>query len=226
MSGRPEHESADGVERETEVDTLLVAEAGDDDSNDGREDDVSAEVGDLEEGRLKLGDSEEGLEVLVEDIEKSVRESPTVKRVVQVSKLQGRLLGAKKVAKATWARAVARQGEEQKGKQTTHRKKSEVIRPKAKYSWPLLIAGPAALTPETAPPPAIVVLEAERVKGGGGEGEGKGEIERRKGRRGPRRRRERAAEGRRARGGEGGKESGCWRVLWDELGKMEKERKR
>lgn len=78
MSGRPEHESADGVEGESEVDSLLVAEARNDDSDDGREDDVSAEVGDLEESGLELGDAEEGLEVLVQDIEETVGESPTV----------------------------------------------------------------------------------------------------------------------------------------------------
>ncbi|ORY89276.1 hypothetical protein BCR35DRAFT_300394 [Leucosporidium creatinivorum] len=76
VSGRPEHESADSVERETHVDTLLVAEATDEDSDDGRVDDVGAEVGDLEKGRLELGDAEEGLEVLVHDVEESVGESP------------------------------------------------------------------------------------------------------------------------------------------------------
>jgi hypothetical protein len=76
VSGRPEHESANAVQRQSEVHVLLVAKARDEDSDDGGEDDVDAEVSDLEEGRLEFGDAEGGLKVLVEDIEKSVRESP------------------------------------------------------------------------------------------------------------------------------------------------------
>ena len=82
------------VERESHVDSLLVSEPRHELSSDGREDDTSAKVGDLrglvgsdrrkemtraanlDHGGLELGDGEEDLEVLVENIDETVRESP------------------------------------------------------------------------------------------------------------------------------------------------------
>ena len=52
-----------GEEEEAHKHAVLVAEATDEHSGDGRVDDVGAEVGDLKTGGLELGDGEEGLEV-------------------------------------------------------------------------------------------------------------------------------------------------------------------
>lgn len=80
--------------------------------------------------------------MLVEDVEKTVRESPAeVRRRGQVS---------------LCAQMEAPMGSE--ARERTHRKKRLVIRPKAKYSWPLVTGPPVALTPVTAAPPAIVVV--------------------------------------------------------------------
>lgn len=77
MGSWPEHNSTDGVERETHKDTDLVTKALEDLSSDGREDEVTTtEVHDLETGRLELCDTEDILEMLVQDIEKTVRETP------------------------------------------------------------------------------------------------------------------------------------------------------
>jgi hypothetical protein len=77
VGSRPEHDSTDRVERKTHKDTDLVTEALQDLSGDGREDEVTTtEVHDLETGGLELCDTEDILEMLVQDIEKTVRETP------------------------------------------------------------------------------------------------------------------------------------------------------
>jgi len=77
VSSRPEHDSTDRVERKTHQDTDLVAESLEDLSSDGGEDEVTTtEVHDLETRRLELGNAKDILEMLVQDIEKTVRETP------------------------------------------------------------------------------------------------------------------------------------------------------
>lgn len=77
MCGWPEHDSTDGVERETHKDTDFVTEALQDLSGNGGEEEVTTtEVHDLETSGLELGDTEDILEVLVQDIKKTVRETP------------------------------------------------------------------------------------------------------------------------------------------------------
>jgi hypothetical protein len=72
VSSGPEHDSTEGVERETHEDSGLVALALEDFGGDRREAEVTTtEVHDLETGRLKLGDVEDDLEVLVEHIEET-----------------------------------------------------------------------------------------------------------------------------------------------------------
>lgn len=73
----PEHDSTDGVKRKTHKDTDLVTEALQDLSGDGREEEVTTtKVHDLKTGGFELGDTEDILEMLVQDIEKTVRETP------------------------------------------------------------------------------------------------------------------------------------------------------
>jgi len=104
-----------------------------------REDEVGAEVGDLEHGRLELGDAEALLDLGVEDVDEAVRDTP---------ELQARLRG---ISGRNSGREEAREG---------RTKKSEVMSAKAKYSCFLDRGGPAALTPvAAAAPPAIVSRE-------------------------------------------------------------------
>lgn len=68
----PEEDSTEGVKTETGNDGDLVALALKDFTSDGRVAEVTdTEVSDLKPGRLELGDAEDVLEVLVEDIEKT-----------------------------------------------------------------------------------------------------------------------------------------------------------
>jgi len=77
VSSRPEEHGTKRVETKTHDDGDLVTLALEDLSGDGREDEVTTtEVHDLETGRFELCDSEDILEVLVQDIEKTVRETP------------------------------------------------------------------------------------------------------------------------------------------------------
>lgn len=77
MGSRPEEDGTKRVESETHDDGDLVTLALEDLSGNGREDEVTTtEVHDLETGRFELCDSEDILEVLVQDIEKTVRETP------------------------------------------------------------------------------------------------------------------------------------------------------
>lgn len=77
VGGRPEHDGTERVESKTHDDSELVALAPQDLSSDGGEEQVATtEVHDLETGRLELCDAEHILEVLVEDIEKTVGETP------------------------------------------------------------------------------------------------------------------------------------------------------
>jgi len=77
VGSRPEEDGTERVKAETHDDGDLVTLALEDLSGDGREDEVTTtEVHDLETGRLELCDSENILEVLVQDIEKTVRETP------------------------------------------------------------------------------------------------------------------------------------------------------
>lgn len=73
----PEEDGTQGIEREAHEDSDLVALALHDFSSNGREEQVTTtEVDDLQTGRLELGDVEDGLEMLVEHIEKTVGETP------------------------------------------------------------------------------------------------------------------------------------------------------
>jgi len=73
----PEHNSTDGVERKTHEDTDLVTETLQDLSGDGGENEITAsKVHYLKTGGLELCDTEDILEMLVQDIEKTVRETP------------------------------------------------------------------------------------------------------------------------------------------------------
>lgn len=74
---RPEHDGTKRVEGKAHEDGQPVALALHDLSGDGREQEVTTtEVDDLETGRLELGDTKDRLEVFVEDIEETVRETP------------------------------------------------------------------------------------------------------------------------------------------------------
>jgi hypothetical protein len=73
----PEEDGAERVEAETHDDGELVSAALQDFTGDGGVGKVTdTKVGDLETGRLELGDAEDILEVLVEDVEETVRETP------------------------------------------------------------------------------------------------------------------------------------------------------
>lgn len=77
MRSRPEHDGTDGVESETHEDSDLVALALEHLSSDRREEQVTAtEVHDLKTSGFEFGDAEDGLEVLVQDIEQTVGEAP------------------------------------------------------------------------------------------------------------------------------------------------------
>jgi hypothetical protein len=77
VSSRPEEHGTKRVEAEAHDDSDLVTLALEDLSGDGREDEVTTtEVHDLETGRFELCNSEDILEVLVQDVEKTVRETP------------------------------------------------------------------------------------------------------------------------------------------------------
>ena len=77
MGSWPEHDSTDGVQRKTHKNTDLVTETLQDLSGDGREDEVTTtKVHDLKTGGFELCDAEDILEMLVQDIEKTVRETP------------------------------------------------------------------------------------------------------------------------------------------------------
>ena len=73
----PEKDGTGRVQGETHDDGEFVAAALQDFGGDGREGKVTdTKVGGLETGRLDLGDAEDVLEVLVEDIEETVCETP------------------------------------------------------------------------------------------------------------------------------------------------------
>jgi len=77
MSSRPEEDGTERVEAEAHDDGSLVTPALEDLSGNGREDEVTTtEVHDLKTGRLKPCDTQDVLEVLVQDIEQTVRETP------------------------------------------------------------------------------------------------------------------------------------------------------
>ena len=77
VGSRPEEDGTKRVESKTHDDSDLVTLTLEDLSSDGREDEVTTtEVHDLETGRFEPCDSEDILEVLVQDIEKTVRETP------------------------------------------------------------------------------------------------------------------------------------------------------
>lgn len=64
------------IETETHVDSLFVTELAHDDSSRVGPDQVGSKVGGLKTSRLELGDSKDGLEVLVQDVEETVGETP------------------------------------------------------------------------------------------------------------------------------------------------------
>lgn len=77
LGNRPEQNSTERVESETHQDGELVAAALEDLSGNGREEEITAtKVHDLQASGLELCDAEDGLEMLVEDIEKTVGETP------------------------------------------------------------------------------------------------------------------------------------------------------
>jgi hypothetical protein len=77
VSSRPEEDGTKRVEAETHDDSDLVTLALEDLSGDGREDEVTAtEVHDLQTSRFEPCDAEDVLEMLVQDIKKTVRETP------------------------------------------------------------------------------------------------------------------------------------------------------
>jgi hypothetical protein len=77
VSSRPEHDGTDGVEGKTHQNTDLVTESLENLSSDGGEDEVTtSKVHDLETGGLELCNTENILEMLVQDIEETVRETP------------------------------------------------------------------------------------------------------------------------------------------------------
>ena len=76
-SRRPEHKSTDAVDGETENEGVSVTEAAEEPSRvSQRTDEVSTEVSSLETRRLSTSDVKSDLEARVEDIEKTVGESP------------------------------------------------------------------------------------------------------------------------------------------------------
>lgn len=80
VRSRPKHDGAERVERETHKDGELVALPLQNLSSDrGVKKVTTAKVHDLETGRFELCDAKDSLEVLVEDIEKTVRETPQEK---------------------------------------------------------------------------------------------------------------------------------------------------
>ena len=77
MCSRPEEDGTERVERETHQNSDLVTLSLEDLSGDwGKAEVTTTEVHDLKTGGLELGDTEDSLEVLVENIEKTVRETP------------------------------------------------------------------------------------------------------------------------------------------------------
>lgn len=77
MSDRPEEDSTERIERETHDDRDLVTVLLHDLSRDGREAEITAtEISDLKTGRFELGNVQVVLEVLVQDIEQTVSETP------------------------------------------------------------------------------------------------------------------------------------------------------
>jgi len=77
LGNGPKQDSAKRVKRKTHQDGLLVASSLKDLSSNGREEEVTTtKVHDLETSGLETADAENGLEMLVEDIEKTVGETP------------------------------------------------------------------------------------------------------------------------------------------------------
>lgn len=77
VSSGPEHDRTDRVESQTHEDTDLVTEALQNLSSNGGEQKVtSTEIHDLQTGGFELCNAQDILEVLVQDIEKTVRETP------------------------------------------------------------------------------------------------------------------------------------------------------
>jgi len=76
-SGRPEHKSPHAVDPQSEHESVAVAESAQEPSGVGkRTDEVGTEVGGLKTGRLSLSDVQSNLEAGVEDIEKTIGETP------------------------------------------------------------------------------------------------------------------------------------------------------
>lgn len=77
LGNRPEQNSTERVESETHQDSELVTASLENLGGNGREEEVTAtKVHDLQASGLELCDAEDGLEMLVEDIEKTVGETP------------------------------------------------------------------------------------------------------------------------------------------------------
>jgi hypothetical protein len=76
VGGGPEEDGTNGVEGESHEDGGAVAEPGSDEGGGEAEDEVGAEVADLDQGRLELADTERVLNLLVENIDEGVRETP------------------------------------------------------------------------------------------------------------------------------------------------------
>lgn len=73
----PEEDSTQGIERKAHKNgDLVTLSLHNLSSNRGEEKVATTEVDDLKTGRLKLGDLENRLEMLVENIEKAVTETP------------------------------------------------------------------------------------------------------------------------------------------------------
>ena len=76
-SGRPEHEGTNAVDAETKHEGVAVTELAEEPTRVGeRTNEVGTEIGSLKTRRLSLGDVQCNLEARVEDIEKTVGETP------------------------------------------------------------------------------------------------------------------------------------------------------
>lgn len=76
LGGRPEEEGAGNVETKTDEDGGAVRETGGKVRRGDGKDKVGAKVGNLDGGGLKLGDVERVLDLLVENVDEGVRETP------------------------------------------------------------------------------------------------------------------------------------------------------
>jgi hypothetical protein len=76
VSGGPEEDGTNGVEGESHEDGGAVAPPGSDEGGGDTEDEVRSEVSHLNHGGLELADTERVLNLLVENIDEGVRETP------------------------------------------------------------------------------------------------------------------------------------------------------